>query len=122
MEGRVTDDGSEEGPGSRPDEGTEPPAQAGASKRAAPGTGLVAGIIIGALLGAGIALLLAPEKGARTRRRLGRGLRTVRDDAFDRLDDATLRARRDLARRKKRLRRQLERGSSHARERLSDLR
>ena len=90
--------------------------------RSGPGTGtLVAGIIIGAMLGAGIALMLAPDRGAKTRQRLGRTLRSAHEDVRGQLDDATARARRDLLRRRKRLRKQLERGAGHMRERLSDL-
>ena len=103
---------------------TESPREMGRETARAPGTGvggLIAGIVIGAFIGAGVALLLAPDKGARTRRRLGQRLSSVRDEAMQHLDDATLRARRDLLRRRKRLRKQLERGSARARERLSDL-
>jgi gas vesicle protein len=37
------------------------------------------GIAVGALLGAGLALLYAPDRGANTRRRLGRKIRRLRD-------------------------------------------
>lgn len=77
--------------------------------------GFAAGLLVGALLGAAVALLFAPDRGSRTRGRLGRRLRRLRDDAAEELEDRGGRARRDLARRRRQLRRQLER----ARERLS---
>jgi gas vesicle protein len=43
----------------------------------------VGSFIWGALLGAGIALLLAPRSGKETRRQLGNGVRRVRDAAED---------------------------------------
>ena len=43
--------------------------------------GFVALAVIAAAVGAGAALLLAPEAGAMTRKRVGRGLRTVRGEA-----------------------------------------
>lgn len=64
-----------------------------------------AGMVFGALLGAGIALLFAPDRGDKTRRRLGRGLRRLRDEARDGLDDVSREARRELARRRKTLER-----------------
>jgi gas vesicle protein len=41
----------------------------------------VALAVIAAAIGAGAALLLAPEEGARTRKRVGRGLRSIRGEA-----------------------------------------
>ena len=49
---------------------------------------LGAGIGIGlTVIGAGIALLTAPQPGRRTRRRLKRGARELRDTATDRWED-----------------------------------
>jgi gas vesicle protein len=45
--------------------------------------GFVALAVIAAAVGAGAALLLAPESGARTRKRVGQGLRTVRGEAAE---------------------------------------
>lgn len=57
------------------------------------------GLGIGALLGAGAALLYAPESGDITRHRLRRQFRALRDDAADELRDRTRHARRELQRR-----------------------
>ncbi len=67
--------------------------------------GFVGGLVLGALIGAGIALLVAPERGRTLRRKLVRRIRDAGDDIredFDGLRDA---ARRSLARRRRRLRR-----------------
>lgn len=43
--------------------------------------GFVALAVLAAALGAGAALMLAPEEGAKTRQRVGRGLRSLRGEA-----------------------------------------
>lgn len=53
-----------------------------------------AGLVIGGLLGAGLALLLAPQSGEETRRMLRRRARQVAHDAQDRYDDVKDRIRR----------------------------
>jgi gas vesicle protein len=53
-----------------------------------------AGLILGALVGAGLALLLAPQSGADTRRGLARRARLLRDETRDRYDEAKRRLRR----------------------------
>ena len=58
-----------------------------------------AGLILGALVGAGLALLLAPQSGADTRRGLSRRARRLAEDARDRYDEARLRVRRARAQR-----------------------
>jgi gas vesicle protein len=40
-------------------------------------------VVLAAAVGAGAAILLAPEEGARTRKRVGRGLRNLRGEAAD---------------------------------------
>ncbi len=47
-----------------------------------------AGVAIGALVGAGIALLLAPSSGEETRRMIARRARRLAEDARERYDDA----------------------------------
>ncbi len=74
--------------------------------------GFVGGLVLGALIGAGIALLVAPERGRTLRRKLARRMRDAGDEIredFDGLRDA---ARRTLARRRRRLRRHLGRVGS----------
>ncbi len=72
-------------------EAPAPPADHGAA-------GFVTGLLIGTLLGAGVALLFAPVRGDRLRRQLGRGARALRERARDELEDAARRARREIAR------------------------
>ena len=43
--------------------------------------GFVALAVLAAALGAGVAVLLAPDEGAKTRRRVGQGLRSLQGDA-----------------------------------------
>ena len=64
--------------------------------------GFVSGLILGALIGAGIALLVAPEKGAVTRKRLKRKLRELTDDAEEGMEDWSRRAKRELRHRRRR--------------------
>lgn len=45
-----------------------------------------AGLLLGAIIGAGVALLTAPRAGHRTRKRLRRSAAVARDSAADRLD------------------------------------
>lgn len=47
----------------------------------------MSGVILGAVLGAGIALLTAPDSGHRTRRRIRRVATDAKDSAGDQLDD-----------------------------------
>ena len=49
----------------------------------------VAGMLIGAVLGASIALLAAPNTGKKTRRRLIKAVSGVADGATERFDDIT---------------------------------
>jgi len=49
----------------------------------------ISGLVIGALVGAGIALLAAPASGKRTRRQMLRRVMTARQAAGDRVEDWT---------------------------------
>ncbi len=80
--------------------------------------GFAVGVIFGAFLGAGIALLFAPERGEKTRRTLRHRLRSLRDDAGDQLERAGKRTGRELLRRRRRLEAGLGRAASRARDAL----
>jgi gas vesicle protein len=77
----------------------------GATNEAEGGRGFVALAVIAAAVGAGAALLLAPDEGARTRRRVGKGLRSIRGEAAGTIAQLQreLYRRRDQSRREKRL-------------------
>ena len=47
----------------------------------------VSGLLLGAVIGAGVALLTAPQSGRRTRRRIQRTAVDLRENATDRWDD-----------------------------------
>ena len=81
--------------------------------------GFAAGLVVGVLLGAGIALLFAPDRGSRTRSHLSRRLRRLREEAGEELERAGGRTRRDLQRRRRQLQAQLERAAERARDRFS---
>ena len=78
--------------------------------------GFAVGVVFGAFLGAGIALLFAPERGEKTRRRLRHRLRSLRDEAGDHLERVGKRTGRDLLRRRRRLEAGLERAASRAKD------
>jgi hypothetical protein len=67
--------------------------------------GFVALAVIAAALGAGAAILLAPDEGARTRRRVTEGLRSIGGEAASTIAQLQrdLRRRRDQSRREKRV-------------------
>jgi gas vesicle protein len=58
----------------------------------------VAGLAMGAILGASIALLTAPQSGKRTRRHIVRAVEAARDNAGDSWDDVATRAERAVRR------------------------
>lgn len=49
----------------------------------------VSGLLLGAVIGAGVALLAAPDSGRRTRRRLRKAAASVKGSAGDRWDELT---------------------------------
>jgi gas vesicle protein len=67
--------------------------------------GFVALAVFAAAIGAGAAVLLAPEEGAKTRKRVGKGLRSLRGDAADTIAQLQreIRRRRNQSRREKRI-------------------
>jgi YtxH-like protein len=71
--------------------------------------GFAAGIVIGAVLGVGLGMLFAPERGEATRRRLRKRLARLRERAGGELETAGKRTRKELARRRRRLEEALER-------------
>ncbi|UCG87053.1 MAG: YtxH domain-containing protein [Gemmatimonadota bacterium] len=71
--------------------------------------GFAAGLVIGALLGAGVALLIAPERGEVVRKRITRGIREIHDEARDQLGDWRGEARRELGKQRRKIKRQLRR-------------
>jgi hypothetical protein len=75
--------------------------------RGGSGVGFLVGLVLGALVGAGTALLLAPDRGDVTRRRIGRQVRRLRRGAQDRFDDVRDGAERELRRARRRVRRHL---------------
>ena len=80
--------------------------------------GFVAGILFGAFLGAGFALLLAPERGDKIRSRLKRRMRSLREDARDGIDRAGNATRKELRRRQRRIRAELARARARAEQAL----
>jgi gas vesicle protein len=80
--------------------------------------GFVAGLLLGVFLGAGFALLFAPDEGEKTRGRLRKRMRSLGDDAREGIDRAGARTRKELLRRKRRLRAELERVKERAKEAL----
>jgi len=71
--------------------------------------GFLSGLVLGALAGAGIALLLAPERGDVTRRRIRKKFRDVSTDAREQFDDWKDDAGRELRRRQRQIRKRIER-------------
>ena len=72
--------------------------------------GFAAGLVLGALVGAGLALIIAPQRGEDLRRRVKRGLRDIHEDAREQLDDWRGQARRQLRSQRRRLRRRRRTG------------
>jgi len=76
--------------------------------------GFIAGVLFGAMLGAGFALLLAPERGDKTRGKLRRRIRSLRNEAREGIDRAGERTRKELRRRQRRIREELARARARA--------
>jgi Sec-independent protein translocase protein TatA len=67
--------------------------------------GFFGGLVLGVLLGAGTALLLAPERGTQVRRRIGRQVRRFRRDAEEKVGEIRENAEHEFRRARRRLRR-----------------
>jgi gas vesicle protein len=65
----------------------------------------ISGLLIGAVIGAGVALLAAPESGQRTRRKMLRGVTNVRQSAGNRVEEWAEDLRRTLRKGRRRRRR-----------------
>jgi gas vesicle protein len=83
--------------------------------------GFVAGFLLGVLIGGGVALLFAPERGERTRSRLRRRIQSFREDALEGIDDASSRTRAELQRRRRRLKEELEQIRERAKARAEEI-
>lgn len=81
------------------------------------GPEFAAGLMLGAVLGAVVALLAAPQAGARTRRDIGRKARRIRHDVEDRWDGAH----RDVRRRKRKIRGQVDKVAKRTRKAIKQL-
>jgi len=72
------------------------------------------GILIGGLVGAATALLLAPQSGEETRKQLSKSVGDIRDTAQDSLEDARERAEATIADARRRAERIVEEGRERA--------
>jgi gas vesicle protein len=97
----------------------EDPSAGGTASRT--GAGVLAGLIFGVFLGAGLALLFAPDRGDKTRARVRRRIKSLREDAMESLDQAGTRTRDELRRRQRHIRAELERIRERAKERAREV-
>jgi gas vesicle protein len=93
--------------GEHEEQESETMSETDAEERVGP-AGFAAGLVVGALLGASIALLYAPDRGDRTRRAVRRRLERLREDAAEGLGRAGRLTRKDVLRRRRLLRDRLE--------------
>jgi gas vesicle protein len=92
--------------------------ESGESRRRWHSTSFLTGLVVGAAVGAGVALLLAPGSGEETRRTLRRRARTIRHEAAEGLVSARDEARRLLQEKKEAARRRLKEGVERLEEEL----
>ncbi|MFQ6046231.1 MAG: YtxH domain-containing protein [Gemmatimonadales bacterium] len=78
------------------------------SERLGSAVAFVSGLLLGAVLGASVALLAAPERGSVTRRRIAARLRDLQDDARDQMEDWRDEAGEELRRQRRRVKRRLK--------------
>ena len=69
----------------------------------------MAGMVLGALVGAGVALLMAPERGVVTRKRLKKLMGRMGNDAKEKMEDWRDDVKAELKRRRRQIREQIER-------------
>ena len=69
----------------------------------------MAGMVLGALVGAGVALLMAPDRGSVTRRRLKKFVTRMQHDAKEQMDDWRDDVKAELKRRRRQIREKIER-------------
>jgi gas vesicle protein len=81
-------------------------------------TGFAGGLLLGLVLGAGLALLFAPDRGQKTRGRLRQRMRSLGEGAREGIERAGSRTRKELLRRQRRLRAELERVSERTKDAL----
>lgn len=85
------------------------------------GTEFAIGLIVGVALGAVVALLAAPQAGVRTRRDLGRKARRIRHDVEDRWDHAQRDLQRNVRRGKRKIRGKVEKAAKKTRKAVKRL-
>jgi gas vesicle protein len=83
--------------------------------------GFVSGFLLGVLIGGGIALLFAPDRGERTRNRLRRRMQSLREDTLEGIDNASSRTREELQRRRRKLKEELEQIRERAKARAQEV-
>lgn len=79
--------------------------------------GFLSGLLLGAVIGAGVALLFAPESGEATRRKLSKRLQALRAKAGDGAEQLG----EELGRQGRRVRRSLSRAAAAAQDELDDV-
>ena len=79
---------------------------------------VTAALLLGLVLGAGLALLFAPEQGQKTRGRLRKRMRSLGEEAREGIDKAGSRTRKELLRQQRRLRHELDRVRQRAKDAL----
>jgi len=85
------------------------------------GADFAGGLLLGVMVGAALALLLAPQAGPRTRRNIGRKVRRLRADAEHRLEGAQRDLRKQVRRRKRKIKGKIDKVSKRTRKAVKRL-
>lgn len=85
------------------------------------GADFAGGLLLGVMVGAALALLLAPQAGPRTRRNIGRKVRRLRADAEHRLEGAQRDLRKQVKRRKRKIKGKIDKVSKRTRKAVKRL-